>query len=192
MILFLFYCIQHGKINIHNMNHNKCFTYVSYLIKVHRHEYLTSKSLCIVCIKKIMQYKDQDESTYIKFTICKIFKNEIRSIEKVYPNNYVVLGFLFVFFSRHFLYGFNFTPLLLVPTVQPVVSSLKKIRCAWQTGYPFGPLTRTQTAPRKPDCWSWSSWCFPLDQDEDRWEYWPPILACCPEWWKSQNSWWHH
>lgn len=143
------------------------------------------KNLCNIKIKMNLHiYKIYD---------LKILMNEIRSIEKVHPNNYVFWGFGFFFwFSWHFLYSFNFKPLLLLPSVLPVVSSLKKMHCAWQTGYPFGPLTRTPTAPRKPDYWSWSSsWCFPLDQDEDHLECWPPILACCPEWWKSQNSWWH-
>lgn len=65
--------------------------------------FLTWKSLCIVGIE--MQSKDTvDESTYkytcIKFTIQQSFKNEIRSIEKVFPMITVLeLG-------RHSLYGF--------------------------------------------------------------------------------------
>lgn len=152
--------------------------------------FLTWKSLCIVGIE--MQSKDTvDESTYkytcIKFTIQQSFKNEIRSIEKVFP-----MITVFRAWSTLFIW-FPFTPLLLVLTLLPAVSSLVK-KCAALDKpdiVTFGPLTRTPIAPRKPGCCSWrSSWCFPLDQDEDHWECWPPILACSPEWWKSQNSWW--
>lgn len=75
-----------------------------------------------------MQSKDTvDESTYkytcIKFTIQQSFKNEICSIEKVFP-----MITVFRAWSTLFIW-FPFTPLLLVLTLLPAVSSLVK-KCA--------------------------------------------------------------